>query len=531
MRTYLFVLITRNASPDNLLSKIIMLIVILRNFFVLFYIGSVSAFGQQVVSKLVVELGPTTFPVEQPFTISITITDSDKRESITFPSITGFAKKGISTSTSVSDVNGKSITSQVVTQTYQALAPGRFRLPSFVIEANGESVRSEGATLLVRPTAKATASADEAEPNVVSDLEGYLNNKHYIKPADTTPKTIDITPTGAAFLALLSSKSTIYAGEGVALTLSLFVADNYPYALNFTALDKQLQTIIKKIRPANSWEENVSITELKPTTVLINRQKFREFRLYQSVFFPLSNQNLKLPPVSLQLARPQPKIGPPSPESELVTFTSKPLVIRVQALPAHPLRGRVPVGVFRLEEGLERQRVTAEQSVRYRFTITGEGNIATVPAPALLNETAELNVFPPEERHTITHAGSEVTGYKTFAYFMVPHQNGRISLANRFQWIYFDPQTERYDTLHPTLALQVGGKNALISEQAMAPGSTSGTDGTTNDASLYAGIDKVDSTQQPINLPALVRTIANVLILAMLVGMTYIVFTKQNGGR
>lgn len=483
-----------------------MLIGILRKFFGLFFLTSFAAFGQQAVNEVDIELGLTTFPIERPFTISVTIIDSEKRESIAFPSIPGFIKKGVTTSTSASEINGKSIVNQVITQSYQALAPGRFRLLPFDIEANETTAHSDGSVLIVQP-GEATA-------------------------ATTTPMLdIDDAALGsAAFLSLQASKKSLYAGEGVALTLSFFVADTYPYALNFTALDKQLQLITRKIHPANSWEENLSITELKPSPVVIRGKKFREFRLYQSVFFPLSNQNLKLPPVSLQLARPQPKIGPPSAASDVVTFTSKQLVINVKALPAHPLRGRVPVGVFQLEEALERQRVSVGQSVRYRFTVKGEGNIATLTSPIILNETAELNVFPPDESHTLTHLGNRITGYKTFAYFMVPHQNGRISLVNRFQWIYFDPQTGRYDTLQPHLQLQVGGKSVAINEQILATRISSETDGIASGPSLYAGIDALDSTQQSANFTVLARTIANVLILAMLAGMTYIIFKPSNGG-
>jgi hypothetical protein len=499
---YSISLCSGNDLFGTLLFKITMLVAIFRKILALFFLSTLIGFGQTPDNTLSIELSVLTFPLERPFTISVTIPNAEKRVTISFPDIDGFDKKGISTSVTPTEIDGKTVTSQIITQTYQAQAAGRFRLLPFTIEIDGESVHSEGATLVVQPAKSPTA------------------------PQNNTLALAEAASGNAAFLSLRASQSTIYAGEGVALTLSFFVADNYPYELSFTALDRQLQAITKKIRPANSWEESMAITELKPVQVLIKGKKFREYRIFQSVFFPLSNQNLKLPAVSLQLVRPQPVIGPPTSQPETVVFTSRPMAIVVKPLPAHPLRGRVPVGSFQLEEGLERQEVNVGQSVRYTFTIAGEGNIATLPAPTLVNQVADFDVFPPEERHTVVQNGNQVTGHKTFTYFIVPHQNGLISLANHFQWIYFDPKTARYDTIQPHVDLLVGGKKKAAGAQALIPGSQSETDGASAANSLYTGIDTMDSTQQPISISTLVRSIANVLILVMLLGMLVVFFKK-----
>lgn len=478
-----------------------MFVAIFRKFLVLFFCVSFAALSQSVDNVASVELAATTFPIERPFTISIIIPNSETRATVAFPDIIGFSKKGISTSITPVDVGGKSVTNQIITQSYQARAPGRFRLLPFTVNIGGETIRSEGATLVVQPPAGASASLNKAV----------------------------VVTAGSAFLSLRPSKSVVYSGEGVALTLSFFVADNYPYVLDFQALDKQLQLITKRIRPTNSWEENLPINDLKPVSVVVGGKKFREYHLFQSIFFPLSNQSWQLPAVSLQLNQSRPVTGLPSSRPEPVVFTSKPLTVAVRALPPHPLRGRVPVGTFRLDEGLDRQRVMAGKSVRYTFSILGQGNVATLPAPAMLNESAELDVFPPEERHTINHTGNEITGHKTFAYFMVPRQNGSVSLANRFQWIYFDPQTARYDTLLPQLTLQVGGSRSAAISNPASLSVTAANEGTPNVVggnTLYAGIEAMDSTRHPISLSTLIRAVANVLIVSMLLGMIFVLFKK-----
>ena len=484
-----------------------MMLAIFRKFVVLFICCLTACFGQVADNVTIIELGPASFPIERPFTISVSVTNSETRPVLVFPDIPGFIKKGILTTVTAPNNNEKNVVSQTITQNYQARSVGRFALPPFSITVDGNVIRSEGAVLLVRPSATASFSV-----NTTSTGNASLSD-------------------GAAFLSLRMSKPIVYVGEGVGLTLSFFVADDYPYQLNFTALDRQLQAITKKIRPPNTWEENRLITTLKPVPVLIGGQKFQEIQLYQSVFYPLVARPMVLPAVTLNLLRPRPKIGPPSSEIETVSFRSKAVVVTVRALPAHPLRGQVAVGSFRLNERLERQRIGVGQSVRYGFTIEGEGNIATLPAPVTVTKSGEVDLFPPEERHTIGHDRNRVRGQKTFTYFVVPRRNGTITLADYFQWIYFDPQRARYDTLRPQTLLQAGDDNMAATGRASWPTETSGAAVDTASVlvpgrSLYAGIDALDSTRQPIRIPVLIRAAANVLIVLMLLGMIFVFFKK-----
>ncbi|WP_254448677.1 BatD family protein [Spirosoma rhododendri] len=468
--------------------------------FVLFFLCFTEVFAQQSDNLIAIELGPTNFSIERPYTISVTVRNSEDRPDIRFPDIPGLLKKGISTSVTSPEADGKVTVSQVITQIYQAKAPGRYVVAPFTVSVGDNVARSEGAVLIVRPTAGASA------------------------PGSLSVTAAGPPPAGSAFLQLTSSKSQIYAGEGVALSLSFFIADNYPYALNFTALDRQIQQIANRIRPVNVWEENQNITELKPVAVSIGNRKFRQYRLYQAVFFPVAARPLAIPAVTLQLARPGNVAGAPA----YVAFTSKPLTIDVRALPRSG--GQVPVGRFQLEERLDRRRVPAGQSARFVFQIVGEGNIATLPAPVTLPDSSGTDIFPPEEQQLINRDGNRITGRKSFSYFIVPHRNGVVSLANRFQWVYFDPQLARYDTLRPGLSLRVGGTPdstdvaAAVESDELLTGSGKGTNLAAK--SIYAGLKTQDSQQQPIDWAGLIRLLASSLIAVMLVGVIFIIVKK-----
>ena len=104
-------------------------------------------------------------------------------------------------------------------------------------------------------------------------------------------------------------------------------------------------------------------------------------------------------------------------------------------------------------------------------------------------------------------------------------------MANYFQWVYFDPQTARYDTLRPQLQLQVGGNGSSVATNAAIASSSVVTNGETVPGaplvnSIYAGIERMDSTRQPVSVSVLIRSVANVLILIMLLGMVLVLVRK-----
>ncbi len=487
-------------------SKLSMIVAIFRLFIVLFYLYSVAAFGQTSDNMPVIELSPTDFSIERPFTISVILPNSATRPVIDFPEIPGLSKRGKTASVTTSEINEKNLVSQVITQNYVAQAPGTYKVPPFTLTIGEVVVRSAGAVLTVRPS--------------ITKINAPVSNTIALAAAEK----------GGAFLSLTASRASIYAGQGVQLKLAFYVAENYPYELRFEQLDRQLQTITKQIKPVNAWEENAGISELKPQAVLINKRAFREFIIYRSTFFPLSSQSIRLPAVTLTMLRAKPTstsltTAPASTTlTEPVSFSSQPVTVMVKPLPVRSGAGAVPVGNFRLLERVDRSTLSLGQSTGYEFRIEGEGNIAALPAPVIV-PGPDFDVFPPEIRQTINRTNGPVTGQKAFRYFFVPKQNGQFSLGNTFQWVYFNPQTARYDTLRSRLSVRVGGQTPFMADLARDSVRVDSTE-TGDSRSIYSGIDQADSSRQPLNIPVLVRAIANVLIVVMLLGILYVFFKK-----
>lgn len=485
---------------------------------VLFFCKSVTVMGQTPDITPVIELSETDFSIERPFTISVTLPNTTARPKIVFPNLASLTKSGTTATQTTTEINGKNVVSQVIKQEYLAQNVGTFRIAPFAILVNGVSIRSTGIVLTVRPVAGQPSSP--------------LNNT----------VTTALAEKGGAFLSLTASSPAIYEGQGVTLRLIFYAAENYPYELRFDQVEQQLQTITRQIRPAGAWEENAGISELKPRSIQIKGRPFREFLIYQSTFFPLRSQRIQLPAVTLMMLRVKTATGLPATglpattlpptatkptsatDTEPVSFVSQPLTIEVKPLPGVAAGKLMPVGTFRLIEQLTQSVVAPGQSTAYEFRVEGIGNIATLPAPTVTPGT-DLDVFPPEIRRIVNRQAIPIDGQKSFKYFLVARQKGTISLRNTFEWVYFDPQTARFDTLRPSTTLRVGGLGSTfdgpIHDSVQAESAE-----TSAQNSIYAGITQLDSHQQPLNLAILVRAVADVLIVLMLLGMIYIFLKK-----
>lgn len=513
---------------------------IFAKFLVLFFCAVAGLNAQQIDNVPVIELGTPTFSIDRPYTISVLVRNSDSRPVIAFPDIAGLTKRGTATSISTSESEGQTVVSQVITQTYMAVQSGTIRVPPFSITVNGVTARSEGAVLQVRPANTLPGSSSLSAPLKIP------------------------TESGAAFLSLRSSKNQVFVGEGFGVQLSLFVSDSYPFELRFDGVDARLQTVLKQLRPTNAWEEDAGIRELTGQPVVINGRKFTEYVIFQGTFFPLSAVPIQLPSVSLNLLRvrqsdrlpdptpsasatatnseqgtPAARRPQPAPKAtetvERVPFITLPLSIVVKPLPAHPLRGQVPVGSYRLVESIDRTKVASGQSTRYTIRVEGTGNIAALQPPLLSNQRAltavepmspvtdaGLEALPSSTNQQINRLNGQVTGSKTFGYFLVPRRGGKLPLSSLFGLVYFDPQTARYDTLMPVTVLTVG-EGASAAAPALA--TENGAQANSIDA-LYAGLNQMDSTRQPLNWVVLARAIANVLLVLMILGMIFVFLRK-----
>lgn len=472
-------------------------------FFVILMLTGLSVRGQQVS----IELGPDQMAINQAFTITLTIQNARLESYTPFPEIPGFVKRGTSSSSSTNFVNGRRSSSQSIIQNYVATAEGEYLIKSFAMEVNGQSFNVQGKKVKVGPAAQQQRRNDPFSSDPFQDLFGRQN-----APQEFLDVKAD------AFLALTTDKSSIYLGEGFTLTLAFYVASNNRADMRFYELSKQIPEIVKKIKPANCWEENFNIDNITGEPVEINGQTYTQFKIYQAAYYPLNTNTINFPKVGLELIKYKVAKNPTffgrNKQEELVTFHTKAKKVTIKNLPPHPLKESVSVGNYRLKEKISSQALRTGESFNYSFDITGEGNISAIGEP-MLKEDDNFDIYSPNIRQDISRGHGKVRGTKSFSYYGIPNEPGSYDLEDYLQFIYFNVKTETYDTLKSEIVLNVTGeskKNEYILSNDMG--------------SFYDTMDIQSNKLTAIDARDRLRSMANIAIFVLIGLVTLVMFKK-----
>lgn len=467
-----------------------------------------SVFCTQLVQgqEITITLGPDEIGENQPWTITVTVQNERLKNYGNFPDIDGLRKRGTSTQSSTSIINGQISSSHSVTMTYFPTRQGIFTIPPFKIKVNDQIIDSPGKRVKVGP------------PVQVQRRDPFRNffDDDFFEPEET--EFVDIKEN--AFLALTTNKESVYVGEGFNATLSFFVAEDNRAPLSFYELGKQLSEILKKLKPANCWEENFNIENIEGESITINGKSYTQYKIYQATFYPLNQEPVVFPSVGLKMIKykvaKNPSFFGQNRQEDFKTFYSQRKEIKVKQLPPHPLREKVAVGDYYLDERLRSTSLETGQSASYEFNIYGEGNISAVTNPEVSGD-GNFEFYEPNVRQNINRQNTKVTGTKSFNYFMIPREPGEYALGKYFNWIFFNPKTHQYDTLMSKLTVTVQGES-----------SKNETIQSTDHGTFYDRTESIDNTLRVIADTSWQKTAFNIFILVMLTASLYLVIKKPS---
>ncbi|QSE98491.1 BatD family protein [Fulvivirga lutea] len=462
-----------------------------------------------IAQEIDVKLGPNEIGENQAWTITITVSNERLQSYDDFPDIEGFQKRGTSSSSSTQIINGQISSSQSITMTYVPQRQGQVNVPAFTMTVNGKKISSPGTTVKVGAPVQRQRSRDPFRSLFDRDPFDDFGGR-----GET--EFIDIDED--AFLALTTNKKEIYVGEGVTATLSFFVAESNRAPLQFYELGKQLSGILKDLRPENCWEENFNIENINGESVEINRKRYTQYKIYQGAFYPLNAENINFPQVGLEMIKYKvarnPSFFGQNRQEDFKTFYSKPKTVKVKQLPPHPLKDQVAVGDYHLSEDINQTETETGQSFSYQFGIYGEGNVSAVNKP-MIDSDNNFDFYEPNVTQNINRRGGRVTGSKSFSYYGIPKEPGEYKLGDYFQWVFFNPNNGKYDTLKSEKVLSVIGeskKNESIQSNDLG--------------SFYDEIEFADNTLESLDNDDWIQLLANLLILGMLV-TSAVIFLKK----
>jgi hypothetical protein len=406
------------------------------------------SYGQEVT----IELGADEIGLNETFTIKATLSNDKIKSYDQFPEITGFQKQGISQSSSMNIINGQMSSSNSIIQYYKPTRKGQFTLGNFSILINGESFSSPGKRITVTDS----KSSQGLGGNVFDPFAEFFG-----RPAEK-PEFIELDDD--AFFSVSVDKESVFVGEGFTVTIAFFMSEQNQAPFQFYDPGKQLDNILKKIKPAKAWEENFNITTIEPQPIEIKGKKWMRFKVYEATFFPFSEGKLEIPRMPWEMIKykvaKNPSLFGANRQEDFKTFYSSPKTISVKPLPPHPLKNEVAVGVYQLRENISTLEAKTGDGFNYNFGISGVGNINSIAAPKRL-PGPNLNTFDPNVRQQINRGYGRVSGIKEFNYFITLNEAGEYTLKDYFSWIYFDPIRAAYDTLRPEAKILVSGDSKV----------------------------------------------------------------------
>lgn len=467
------------------------------------FVSCASAVAQQVS----IELGKSPLPINQYYKVSIKLQDQALKEYSPFPDIEGFKKSNKYSETQTIITGGKTTTILTVTQNYAALDEGEFVLKPFAMKVNGQTVQSRGAAIEVLPMAAGAAGPalpDAVAPKALDEVPD--EPLEYIDKEDN------------AFLTLTTSKKEVFVGEGVNISLYFYLASEDQRVLDFYDFENQITGIVRQLKQPNVWEEAFELPEITPENVMIGNQPYLRFKLYESILYPITAEEIRFPRLTLQMMKyrlaKNPTLLTDERQEGFKTFYARERVVQVKELPPHPLKDVVPVGQYTLREELSSQKVKVNRSFTYLFQIEGEGNLSAIMYP-VPTAPPTLELYPPDLRQNVTRRSGHVVGAKSFVYTAMARQPGEYNLGESWQWVYFDPVAAAYDTLRPMLRLNVTGesdRDALILSRDLG--------------TFYNIIENEDATLVSLHRFDEIKRYTNI-ILVILLAVSTVVFIRN----
>lgn len=459
-------------------------------------------------------IGEKNITLEDPFIVTVIVkfVGDAQTPNCTFPDLPNFTKRGFSKSTARSFVSGQPISTCTITQNYAAKKEGNLKVPNFKVAVNGTDLKSEsfvvkvGKSMNVNPDKKEAINPDSPNNKNPDNLDKKEDFTDFIEGNNTNPELTNLNTKEDAFLSLSSSKSNPYVGEGFTITFAFYVADNNTAEIQFDHNEVQIPAIIKKIKPENCWEESFGLTETLQSQVVIKGKKYTQYKFYEATFYPLNNKPIIFPTVDFRLQKfITEKNGLKKPT--FVSFSTIPFRIVARELPAHPLKNEVSVGQFSWKESLDKYKVSTGKSVSYRLQVSGDGY--NIKLPQIKNDSI-FDFFPPKIVGNVNPQSDKIITTKSLTFQIIPKRAGNFALEKYFQWIYFNTNTEKYDTLKSKVILGVSGQTIQTADTP--------TEGRT----VYDGLENEDSSIEQNNFTKILKDEANILIVIMLAGMIYI---------
>lgn len=238
-----------------------------------------------------------------------------------------------------------------------------------------------------------------------------------------------------------------YLGQQVTLDYTLF-----------TTVEVQNFNIVEESPYLDFYAEDLSGVDPRVRREVVNGREYYSQVLKRLALYPQKVGSLTIQPASLQLGIITEEDASSfffGADVKRVGVSTEPVYLKVNPLPpGAPTSFSGAVGTFSFEASLDRNTATTDDALSLIFTITGDGDLKRVEAPALTGLDS-FDIYEPRVKEEVygEESGRRV-GRKVFEYLLSPKTPGAFSLSPIFS--YFSPEGEKYVTLsEKTLRIEI----------------------------------------------------------------------------
>jgi TonB family protein len=249
-----------------------------------------------------------------------------------------------------------------------------------------------------------------------------------------------------AFFSITANKKSVYIGECVTVTTSFNVSQYNTVALQFYDVGAELIKILPQITPDKCWITNGGLSDIVGVHKVMGGEGYTIYPFYKASYCPAKAGVINIPAVKFHIGQ----VNPDSREIDsLIQYTSRPLSIKVNALPSGPAVSTYDdyklVGKFTLADSLLARSLKVGDHVTYQVSIRGDGLTFPVHPPVIkmLNVRSQLQDIIDMD----TLMGEQLQSSKTFVYQLIFGKPGVYDFGGMIGFTYFDESSKKQVTL------------------------------------------------------------------------------------
>ena len=346
---------------------------------------------------------------------------------------------GVSTSSSISIINGKTTQSSSTTFTYTLMPKkeGHYTLPAASVNSGGKKLTSGTARIEVLP-ASGGGNASHGGHGQSQSQQGGTSSMH-------TPSSQEHIGAKDLYFSVTASKKHVFEQEAILLT----------YKLYSLVTVEQLAGEIPQLDGFHT-QEIEQPQQRSFTMERVGNKNYGTVVWRQYVVFPQKSGKLTIPAIDYEadvvtIDRSSDPFdaffGGGSISRRVKKIVRAPAVeIQVDPLPEKPANFSGAVGRgFSLSGKLIPEKVDANDATVLTLTVKGTGNMKLMSAPEVAWPKDFEQYDPKTEQHTKLTTGGN-SGSATYEYTAVPRHEGQYTIPP-VEFCYFDTDSKCYKTL------------------------------------------------------------------------------------